>query len=105
MANLLNMDGVGLFGVLFSSLKRLKLTCTCLKSFIPCFSGHEKRLWLKKLIIAKCLCYVLLDVDFMETLVQMVCVRYATKNTFNGRMVVMVELAHQVSVIQQRALN
>lgn len=76
-----------------------------MKSFIPCFAGHEKRLWLKKLIIAKYLCYVPLDADFMETLVQMACVRYATKNIFNGKTVVMVELALQVSVMQQRALN
>ncbi|KAH0620017.1 hypothetical protein JD844_014517 [Phrynosoma platyrhinos] len=56
----------------------------------------RKGIWLKKPTIAKCLCFVPLDADFMETLVRTACVQYAIKNIFNGRMVVMVELAHQV---------
>lgn len=52
--------------------------------------------WLKKLTVAKCLCFVPLVADFMGILVQMACVQCATKNIFKGR-TVMVELALLVS--------
>ena len=38
--------------------------------------------WLKKLLTAKCLCFVLLAADFVETLVQMACVQCAIKNYY-----------------------
>lgn len=47
--------------------------------------------WLKKLITAKCLCFVPLAADFMETLVRTACVQCAIKNIFKDRIVVMVE--------------
>lgn len=63
------------------------------------FSLVSRKLkWLKKPTTAKCLCFVPLDADFMAIPVQTACVPYATKNIFNGRMVVMVELAPQVSI-------
>ena len=36
---------------------------------------HNRGPWLKKLITAKCLCFVLLAADFMETLVRMACIQ------------------------------
>lgn len=44
--------------------------------------------WLRKGIIAKCLCFVPLAADFMENLVQMVCVQCAIKSIFKPGMVV-----------------
>lgn len=55
------------------------------------FQVCDRGTWLKKLITAKCLCFVLLAADFMETLVQMACVQYVIKNIFKDRIVVMVE--------------
>ena len=36
---------------------------------------HNRRTWLKKLTTAKCLCFVLLAADFMETLVRTACIQ------------------------------
>ena len=36
---------------------------------------HNRRTWLKKLSTAKCLCFVLLAADFMETLVRTACIQ------------------------------
>ena len=55
------------------------------------FQVCNRGTWLKKLITAKCLCFVLLAADFMETLVRMACVQCAIKNIFKDRIVVMVE--------------
>lgn len=55
------------------------------------FQVCNRRTWLKKLITAKCLCFVPLAADSMETLVRMACVQYATKSIFKDRIVVMVE--------------
>ena len=65
----------------------------CLSSLlILCkFQVCNRGTWLKKLITAKCLCFVPLAADFMETLVQMACVQYVIKNIFKDRIVVMVE--------------
>lgn len=55
------------------------------------FQVCNRGTWLKKLITAKCLCFVPLAADFTGTLAQMACVPYATKNISKDRTVVMVE--------------
>lgn len=46
---------------------------------------------LKKLSKAKCLCFVLLAADFMETVVQRACVQCALKDILKDGIALMVE--------------